>query len=105
MLNVKPRALEEAVWQALGTVIDPELGLPITDLGLVYRVEAAAGVVTVVMTTTTPICPLGSYLAGLARSRVEDLAGVSEVDVHLTNEPPWTIDRMTAQARSQLGCA
>jgi metal-sulfur cluster biosynthetic enzyme len=75
MLKVEPPSLEEAVWQALGTVIDPELGLP-----------------------------LGSYLAGLVRSCMGGLAGVSEVQVHLASDPPWTIDRMSARARSQLGC-
>ncbi len=88
---------------ALDEVIDPELGMPITDLGLVYDVRVDDGTLKVEMTTTSPICPLGDYLAGEARKRLEDLAGVEAVEVILTNDPPWTVDRMNERALRFFG--
>jgi metal-sulfur cluster biosynthetic enzyme len=91
------------VWQVLETVIDPELGLPLTDLGLVYEVELAEGTVRVEMTTTTPICPLGDYLAGMVRDRLLALDWTTGVDVALTHDPPWSADRLSTEARRVLG--
>ena len=96
-------ALEAAAWKALDRVIDPELGLPITDIGLVYGVEATDGDVTVELTTTTPICPLGDYLTGQAKAQLAGLEGVRSVAINLTQDPPWTTDRLRDRARQVLG--
>lgn len=93
------------VWEALATVIDPELGLPITDLGLVYGVDVLDDSVWIEMTTTTPICPLGAYLVQVAEEQVRLMPGVETVSVTLTDDPPWTPDRMSADARRVLGWA
>jgi metal-sulfur cluster biosynthetic enzyme len=95
--------LEAAAWKALERVIDPELGLPITDIGLVYGVAATAGDVTVELTTTTPICPLGDYLTGQAKAQLASLEGVGSVAITLTQDPPWTTDRLSDRARQVLG--
>lgn len=95
--------LTQAVWDTLSGVIDPELGIPVTDLGLVYRVQVADGAVTVEMTTTTPVCPLGEYLTGIVESRLLDLPGVERVDVRVVFDPPWTPERMSPAARTLLG--
>ncbi|HHC08664.1 MAG TPA: metal-sulfur cluster assembly factor [Actinobacteria bacterium] len=92
-----------AVWEALGEVVDPELGLPITDLGLVYDVRVDGGRVEVDMTTTTPVCPLGSHLARLAESRVAAVPGVTAVELRVVHEPAWTPDRLSNRARRVLG--
>lgn len=93
-----------AIWEALGEVIDPELGLSITELGLVYEAEVdASGVARVVFTTTTPVCPLGEYLTRLIEFRLRDVPGVDRVEVELVREPLWHPDMMTDDARHKLG--
>lgn len=93
-----------ALWEALGEVIDPELGLSITELGLVYAAELDAdGVARVVFTTTTPVCPLGEYLTRMIACRLRDVPGVDQVDVELVRQPLWHPDMMTDGARRKLG--
>ncbi len=89
----------------LRSVIDPELGVSIVDLGLVYGTTMADGVVHVRMTTTTPACPIGSYLADSIRRALFDLDGVLDVEVDLTYEPPWSPAMMSDEAKVQLGWA
>ncbi|MEN8040977.1 MAG: metal-sulfur cluster assembly factor, partial [Actinomycetota bacterium] len=79
---------ETAAWEALGEVIDPEIGLPITDLGLIYRVEVGGETVQVDMTTTTPICPLGTFLTQAAVSKLEEIPGIEHAIVNTVHEPP-----------------
>jgi metal-sulfur cluster biosynthetic enzyme len=96
-------ATETTVRDALRQVIDPELGINIVDLGLVYGVEIGGSHVRVVMTMTSPACPLGSYLTDLIDSMVKwRVGGVEEVEVALVWEPPWNPDRMSADAKRQL---
>jgi metal-sulfur cluster biosynthetic enzyme len=98
---------EDAVREALKQVIDPELFINIIDLGLVYVVtvqeEADKSNVTVEMTMTSPACPAGPQLLAQSKTVVGALEGVANVDVKLVMTPPWTPDRMTEEARDQLG--
>lgn len=87
----------------LETVIDPELGVNIVDLGLVYNVEARGGVAHVLLTTTTPACPIGSYLTDQIRWALLDHPGILDVSVELTHQPPWSPELMSDLARRQLG--
>ena len=98
-------ALSEAsAREALLSVIDPELGINIVDLGLVYRVEVNDGHVEVDMTMTSPACPLGAHLKeGAAQAIHRALPEVKSVRVQLVWEPPWAPDKMSARARAQLG--
>ena len=89
--------------EQLRTVIDPELGLNIVDLGLIYRATIADGVATVRMTTTTPACPIGSYLSDSIRQALFQLDGILDVAVELTHEPRWSPDLMSDEAKVQLG--
>jgi len=95
---------EQIVRDALREVIDPELGINIVDLGLVYDIEVSDGDIRVSMTMTTPACPLGGYLRHLAvsaiGSRVQD---ARDVTVSLVWDPPWHPGMMSAEARHQLG--
>ncbi len=94
---------EAQVREALGEVIDPELGVNIVDLGLVYGVEIDDRRVRVVMTMTSPACPLGDYLKDLADSSIRRrVPGVRDVEVVLVWEPAWHPDRMSDAARRQL---
>jgi metal-sulfur cluster biosynthetic enzyme len=83
-----------AVHEALGTVLDPELGLSIVELGLLRGVRIAAGRVHVTLTLTTPGCPLHETMSEWIRRAVGRVPGVRDVDVSLTFDPPWTPDQM-----------
>ncbi len=99
---------EDTVREALKQVIDPELFVNIVDLGLIYEIkvdetEEGKSNVAVNMTMTSPACPAGPQLLGQSKEFVGRLEGVNEVDVRLVMDPPWTPDRMTEDARDQLG--
>ena len=95
---------EESVWQALRTVEDPEAGMNIVDLGLVYGVAVEAGRVRVEMTMTSPACPVGSYLVDESAAAIRALApDGTDVQVDLVWEPPWTPERMSSEAQSRFG--
>lgn len=84
----------EEVTQALRGVFDPELGLSVVELGLVYGIEVHGGVVAVTMTLTAPGCPVHDVMPGWVRAAVSAIPGVERVDVTLTFDPPWTPARM-----------
>lgn len=94
----------DGVMAAIATVIDPEAGMNIVDLGLIYGVEIDGGRVTVTMTMTTPTCPVGDWLADSVEEAVATrFPSVESVEVVLTFDPPWTPDRMTDAARAKFG--
>ena len=95
---------EERVREALRTVDDPEVGMNVVDLGLVYRIDIAPDLVRVEMTMTSAACPMGDMITGNARRAVSAALpeGVA-VDVVLVWEPPWTPDRMSESARQTFG--
>ena len=100
--------VEDTVREALKQVIDPELFVNIVDLGLIYEIkldegEQGATNIQVDMTMTSPACPAGPQLLGQSKDFVSRLEGAGEVDIRLVMEPPWTPDRMTEDARDQLG--
>ena len=99
---------EDTVREALKNVIDPELFVNVVDLGLIYTVNIAEtdegkSNVDVEMTMTSPACPGGRQLLSQSKDAVGRLGGVGAVDVRLVMYPPWTPDRMTDDARDQLG--
>lgn len=100
---------EEAVRQQLKKVIDPELFVNIEDLGLVYVVnvgepdEQQKQAVAIDMTLTSPMCPAGPQLVAESRQFVGQLDGVGNVEVRVVMDPPWSPERMTDDARDQLG--
>lgn len=89
--------------EALRQVIDPELGVNIVDLGLVYGVEIDGARVRIVMTMTSPACPLGDYLKDLVRSAVSArVPDAQDVEIDMVWEPPWDPDMMSNDARKQM---
>lgn len=94
---------EEDVCEQLKQVIDPELNVNIVDLGLIYEVEVEGNRVEILMTLTTPGCPLHGVFDELVTREVEKLDGVEEVDVELTFEPRWSPDKMSDEAKDELG--
>lgn len=96
-------ALREAALAALRDVIDPEVGLNVVDLGLVYGVAVDGGSVRVDLTMTTPACPLGEQIVRDAEARLRDVPGVAAVSVALVWDPPWSPAKMSPHARAALG--
>ena len=105
---------EENIYKCLATVIDPELDIDIVSMGLIYDVtiskvqqeSGAQNKIHILMTLTTPGCPLAGVLKEMVESAMSDLEGISpqkDVDVEITFDPPWMIDMMTEEARAELG--
>jgi metal-sulfur cluster biosynthetic enzyme len=88
---------------ALERVIDPELGIDIVDLGLVYGVEVEDGSVHIDLGVTTPACPFSRQLAEDAAAAVLAVPGVETADVTLCFEPPWSPEMLSERARRRLG--
>ena len=86
----------ERITEALRTVFDPELGISVVDLGLIYGVEADAGRVRITMTLTAPGCPLHESMTEWIRQAVGQIPGVQSVRVVVTFDPPWTPDRIVS---------
>lgn len=94
---------EEKVMESLREVIDPELGLNIVDLGLIYDVRIEGNKVAVKMTLTAPGCPLHETISGWVRSKLKSLKGVSDAKVEVVWDPPWHPTMMAEGARKQFG--
>lgn len=87
----------------LREVIDPELGVNIIDLGLVYDIRVADGIAHVRMTMTTPGCPLGAYFDDAVHACLWGAPGVDDIDLAIVWDPPWQPDLMSQAAKDQLG--
>jgi metal-sulfur cluster biosynthetic enzyme len=94
---------EEQARETLKQIEDPEIGLNIVDLGLVYDVEVDGSAINVSMTLTSPSCPVGPQILNGAKMVLQDLEGVEEVNVELTWEPFWSPDRIDPEYRAILG--
>lgn len=96
---------KKTIENVLKTIPDPEIGVSLWDLGLIYTITVVpkTGTVSILMTLTTIGCPLFDLIAGPIREEVGKLKGVKKVDVELTFEPPWSMDRMSEEAKVQLG--
>jgi radical SAM protein len=92
-----PAVTEEQVLETLGTVLDPELGMSVVELGLIYGIEIRNGAVTVTMTLTTPGCPIHESMSEWVRQAIIKLPGVETVEVVITFDPPWTPGRINVR--------
>lgn len=98
---------EEAVWDALKSVYDPEIPVNIVDLGLVYSMEVMSEAeqyhISVQMTLTAPGCGMGPAIAEDAKTRVESVPGVTSAQVDIVWDPPWTQDMISEEGKMELG--
>ena len=95
---------EEQIRMALMEVIDPELGINIVDLGLVYGIDVSSAGISIKMTMTTPACPLHAYLSSASEDAIRNhFPDVNAVHIELVWEPPWDPTKMSQAARDQLG--
>ena len=96
--------LQAKVFEALKTVRDPEIPVNLVDLGLIYElIVRKDGTVYVEMTLTTPACPVAGALPGQVQQAVAAVAGVHDVRVKLVWTPPWSQERMSDEAKLELG--
>lgn len=97
-------ALYESVIEALKDIFDPEIPVNIYDLGLIYSVEVSPDAdVAVIMTLTTPHCPVAESMPGEVELRVGSVPGVRDAEVTITWDPPWDPSKMSDEARLELG--
>lgn len=102
--STPPKALSEfEVLSALTAVIDPELGLDVVSLGLVYAVEISDAEVRITHTLTSPGCPLGAEIAAAMIAEVQAIAAGRRVQPALVFSPPWGPDRMSEDVKFALG--
>lgn len=101
--GASPMPDQAEILTALKAVKDPELGVNIVDLGLIYAVATREGEVDVEMTLTTPACPAGPQILREATETLESLAGVGKANIKLVMSPPWSMDRMSNEAKDELG--
>lgn len=93
----------EKIIEATKKVHDPEIPVNIYDLGLIYEIEETSpGHIKLIMTLTTPNCPVAGSLPMEVQSRVMEVEGVRDVDLQVVFDPPWTKDRMSEEARFAL---
>jgi metal-sulfur cluster biosynthetic enzyme len=95
--------VRDAVLEALHNVLDPELGINIVDLGLVYEVDVRGDTVHIEYTLTTMGCPIGPLIEAEIRQLLSGMEGVGEVDAEMVLRPPWTPEMMSEEAKAALG--
>jgi metal-sulfur cluster biosynthetic enzyme len=96
-------ALREQVLSALRNVLDPELGINIVDLGLVYGVEMEGDTVHITYTLTTMGCPIGPLIEAEMKQFLSGVEGVGNVDAEMVLRPPWSPEMMSEEAKAALG--
>lgn len=94
---------QDQIIDKLRQCLDPELGVNIIDLGLVYGVSVEGSRVHVLLTLTTPGCPLDAYFTRDITSKLKALKGISDVSVELTFDPPWSPAKMSPESKDLLG--
>lgn len=98
-----PELTKDAVMKKLEEVKDPEMGISIAALGLVYGVKIDKGLVIVDMSLTSPACPVGPLIIESVEESIKKISGVKGVTVNLVWDPPWSTDRMSEEAKTELG--
>ena len=97
-------AIRRSAIEAVSSVFDPEIPVNIYELGLIYSIDVLPGDnVEIVMTLTSPMCPVAESLPGDVEMRVREVDDINEVNVILTWDPPWTPDLMSEAAKLELG--
>ncbi|SRR6266508_3134879 len=96
-------ALRRQVLEALQNVLDPELGIDIVNLGLVYGVEFEGSTVHITYTLTTMGCPIGPMIEAEIRQWLSGVEGIDEINAEMVLRPPWTPEMMSEEAKAALG--
>jgi FeS assembly SUF system protein len=102
-IEIDDSTLAANVIDSLREIYDPEIPVNIYDLGLIYRVQIEKGDAEIDMTLTTPGCPVAQSFPGMVESTIRKVPGVKSAKVELVWDPPWTQDKLSEEARLQLG--
>jgi FeS assembly SUF system protein len=103
-LPIQKKDLEEKIIRELKEIYDPEIPVNIYEIGLIYKIQIDDDfLVHVVMTLTTPNCPVAESLPAEVREKVKGVEGVKDVDLELTFEPPWDMEMLSDEAKLELG--
>lgn len=94
--------MEKEIRKALRKVKDPELNVNIVDLGLIYKVEEKKGKVKILMTLTSPMCPLAYTFDELVKRALKKVGGIKSVKIKLTFDPPWDPTKISQRAKLKL---
>ena len=94
---------QDQIIEKLRQCLDPELGINIIDLGLVYSINIEGQRIHILMTLTTPGCPLDSYFVRDITAKIKSLKGVSDVTVEMTFDPLWSPTKMSSESKDLLG--
>jgi metal-sulfur cluster biosynthetic enzyme len=98
-----PEALRQRIIEALKNVVDPELGINIVDLGLVYGIDLQGSAVHITYTLTTMGCPIGPLIEAEMKQFLSGVGGVDEIEAEMVLRPPWTPEMMSEEAKAALG--
>ena len=102
--KIDPKKLGDQVVKVLKTVYDPEIPVDIYELGLIYDVFLnESNDVKVLMTLTTPNCPVADSLPEEVKNKIKEIPQVNEVEIEMTVDPPWSKDLMSEEAKLELG--
>jgi len=102
-VSSKKSVTKEQVMKVLKTCYDPEIPINIVDLGLIYGIKINGGNVSIKMTLTSHMCPLAGFIAENVKEKIQSLAGVKKVDVEIVWKPQWSPEKMSKEARKNLG--
>ena len=94
---------EREILDKLNQVEDPELGISIVDLGLIYEIETKGNKANIKMTFTTPACPMMNYMLAEVKKRLDELGDDVDITVEIVFDPPWSPERMSEKAKIKLG--
>ncbi|MBP5477650.1 MAG: DUF59 domain-containing protein [Paludibacteraceae bacterium] len=94
---------EEEVLRMIKTVYDPEIPVNVYDLGLIYKIDIQGDTCNIEMTLTAPGCPAADFLVEDIKQKVGSVEGINSVNVNIVFEPEWTQDRMSEEAKLELG--
>lgn len=94
---------KEVVYEHLRRVLDPELGINIVDLGLIYDVKVKKNDVWILMTLTFPGCPLGGIIKKEVNEKLSTIENLSKIDLKITFDPPWDLSKISEEARAEIG--
>jgi FeS assembly SUF system protein len=103
-LSIQKKDLEEKIISELKSIYDPEIPVNIYEIGLIYKIQIDDDfLVHILMTLTTPNCPVAESLPSEVREKIKALEGVKDIDLELTFEPPWDMEMLSDEAKLELG--
>lgn len=94
---------KKIVEDKLRLVLDPELGINIVDLGLIYKITIEKNDVEILLTLTFPGCPLGNIIRDEINSKVSSIKDIGKVNLRITFDPPWNLSMISSEAKAELG--